>query len=241
MKVKFLFFLLPLFSFSQAVSDFPDGQTPYVGGYDAYYRDFREIIKDQNIKPCANEAEFYQFTVLVNPDATISFVKDRHEKYLSANKCAADLAREVAKYQDGWNPAVINGVKQPAIATFTIFPKLLFQNAADAYQPSITYPVYDNRGEKHLSHFSKQLKANLDLQRFSWNDRFTVEANFIITKEGKLEDIVLSKKTGLEEFDRMIYYAFKRTNKRWKPATVNGMPVDYRYSYVLSARTEIEY
>jgi len=88
--------------------------------------------------------------------------------------------------------------------------------------------------------FRKQLIANFNLKRFAWNDVFTVEAEFIISKEGKMKDIVLTKKTGIEEFDRMIYFAFKDMRKKWKPATINGNTVDYRYKYHLSALTDPE-
>ena len=80
--------------------------------------------------------------------------------------------------------------------------------------------------------------VNVDVRRFGWNDLFTVEAEFIITKEGKMKDIILTKKTGLEEFDRMIFYAFKDMRKTWKPATVNGQPIDFRFKYQLTAITD---
>ena len=122
-----------------------------------------------------------------------------------------------------------------------IFPNQIFEENNAQYSPVVTTPVYNNSGEDHMNHFWKQLKSNMDLRRFRWEDRFTIEAEFIITKEGKLEDIVLTKKTGLEEFDRMLFYAFKSMKKKWKPATVNGIPVDFRYKYHLTATTDPEY
>lgn len=242
-KIFLLLLLSPLIVYGQAqvLDGYPDHQSPYVGGYSAYYKDFHDIIVEKKLQSCANPSEFYQFSVLINADASINFIKDQHADYLSANKCAADLAREVAKHMTKWNPATLNGVKQAAVARFNIFPAQLFEDEHSDYTPSVTGPVYNNAGDNHMEHFRKQLKANLNLKRFSWEDRFTVEAEFIITKEGKLEDIVLTKKTGLEEFDRMVFYAYRAMKKKWVPATVNSKPVDYRYKYQLTALTELEY
>ncbi|OWK74856.1 hypothetical protein CBW16_05545 [Flavobacteriaceae bacterium JJC] len=137
-----------------------------------------------------------------------------------------------------WNPSTVDGIKQPAIANFMIFPDDLFKSDKTDYSPSITYPRYNSHEENHLDYFKKQLLANLDLRRFDWNDRFTVEAEFLISKEGTIKDIVLTKKTGLEEFDRMVFYAFKEMKKKWKPATINGQPVDFRFKYQLTAITD---
>ena len=243
LKQKLLWPLLafPLFLSSQTVHEFPPAQSPYIGGYEAYYKDFHDIVLEKKLQPCADKSQFYQFSVLINADASINFIKDQHPNYLANNKCASDLAREVAKYQTKWNPAVINGFAQPAIARFTIFPDQIFEKNNTQYSPVVTTPVYNNVGEDHMNHFWKQLKSNMDLRRFRWEDRFTIEAEFIITKEGKLEDILLTKKTGLEEFDRMLFYAFKSMKKKWKPATVNGIPVDFRYKYHLTATTDPEY
>lgn len=238
-KIYFLFLIFsPVFVFTQILDRFPQNQTPYIGGYQAYYKDFHDIIAGENLQPCENKSEFYQFSVLINTDGTINFVKDMHENYLAANKCASELARAVAKKMTKWNPAKVDGIKQPAVATFMISPDDLFKSDKTDYSPSITYPRYNSYEENHLDYFKKQLLANLNLRRFDWNDRFTVEAEFIISKEGTIKDIVLTKKTGLEEFDRMVFYAFKDMKKKWKPATINGQPIDFRFKYQLTAITD---
>ena len=237
-KIYFLLFLFPLMISAQILSQYPTNQSPYIGGYDAYYKDLHDIIVEENLKPCTNKSEFYQFSVLVKTDSTISFIKDSNLDYFSKNKCAAELARTAAKYQSKWNPATVDGIKQPAVATFMIFPDDLFQNDKITYSPTMTYPRYGGFEKNHLDYFRKQLLVNVDVRRFGWNDLFTVEAEFIITKEGKMKDIILTKKTGLEEFDRMIFYAFKDMRKTWKPATINGQPIDFRFKYQLTAITD---
>ena len=231
-------FLFSIDSKAQILDQYPENQVPYIGGYEAYYKDFKAIIAENKLQPCSNKSEFYQFSVLVKADASINFIKDLNEKYVASNKCASDLAREVAKYQTNWKSAEVGGEKVAAVANFIIYPDDLFKDQNDNYVPQISYPRYDNQEKNHMDYFRKQLIANLDLKRFQWNDRFTVEAEFIISKEGKMKDIVLKKKTGQEEFDRMIFYAFKDMKKKWKPATINGAPIDFRFQYMLTATTD---
>lgn len=237
-KLIAIYFLIPILSFSQILPEFPENQAPYIGDYSGYYQDFKNIITQEKLQPCPNKNEFYQFSILINADSTINFVKDLNQEYFKKNKCAAELARTVAKFQTKWNPAKVDGMNHTAVATFMIFPEDFFQNDKSDYSPVITYPKYNNYEKDHLEYFRKQLIANLDLKRFRWNDIFTVEAEFIISKEGKMKDIVLTKKTGLEEFDRMIYYAFKDMKKGWKPATINGNAIDFRFKYKLTAITD---
>ncbi|KFC23483.1 energy transducer TonB [Epilithonimonas lactis] len=246
MKNKLLITLLFVFNFfivqsqTQILERYPDYQLPYKGGYEAYYKDFHDIIVDKKLQPCSNKNEIYQFSVLIRPDSSIQFIKDLNPKIVESNKCAHDLAREVAKYQKGWNPALVNNINQSAVARFMIFPDDLFSNYREGYVPIFTSPVYNNYGDDHIVRFRKELLARFDLRRFSWNDIFTVETEFTITKEGKLEDAILTKKTGLEEFDRMILLTFKGMKKKWTPASINGQPIDFRYRLTLKAITDSE-
>ena len=225
---------------TQILERYPDHQLPYKGGYEAYYKDFHDIIIDKKIQPCSNKNEIYQFSVLIRPDSSIQFIKDLNAKVVEPNKCAHDLAREVAKYQKGWNPALVNQIKQSAVARFMIFPDDLFNNYKEGYYPIFTSPVYNNYGKDHIDRFRKELVARFDLRRFSWNDIFTVETEFTITKEGKLEDAILTKKTGVDEFDKMILLTFKGMKKKWTSASINGQPTDFRYRLTLKASTDSE-
>lgn len=223
---------------TEFLQKYPENQLPYEGGYVGYYQDFHKIIIDKNLQPCSNKQELYQFSVLVKPDSSIQFIRDLNPKVVEANKCAYNLAREVAKYQKGWKPASVNGTNQSAVARFIIFPDDFFSSYREGYYPLFVAPVYNNNGKNHLDHFRKELIARLDLRRFSWNDIFTVETEFTISKEGKLEDIILTKKTGLDEFDKMIIMTFKGMKKKWSPATVNGQPIDFRHRLTLKATTD---
>ena len=247
MKNKLILTIILLLKFcfansqTEILQKYPENQIPYEGGYVGYYKDFHDIIIEEKLQPCANKQEIYQFSVLIKPDSAIQFVRDLNPKVVEANKCAYNLAREVAKYQKGWKPASINGMNQSAVARFIIFPDDFFSNYREGYYPLFNAPVYNNYGKDHLDRFRKELVAMLDLRRFSWNDIFTVETEFTISKEGKLEDMILTKKTGLEEFDRMIILTFKGMKKKWSPATINGQPIEFRYRLTLKAITDPSY
>ncbi|WP_312767370.1 hypothetical protein [Epilithonimonas sp.] len=224
MKTKLFFVLIFLLKFSIANSQtevlqrYPENQMPYAGGYIGYYKDLHDIVVEKKLQPCSNKNEIYQFSLLIKPDSSIQFIRDLNPKVVESNKCAYDLAREVAnKYQNGWKPASLNGIAQNAVARFIIFPDDFFNNYREGYYPLFSAPVYNNYGKDNIDRFRKELIAKLDLRRFSWNDIFTVETEFTITKDGKLEDIILTKKTGLDEFDRMIVLTFKGMKKNGRP------------------------
>ncbi len=244
MKTKFfflLFFLLNLYliqSQTQVLQKYPENQMPYEGGYVGYYKDFHDIVTEKKLQPCSNSQEMYQFSILVTKDAEVKFIKDFNEKGVQQNKCAYDLAREVTKHQKGWIPATVNSIKQNAMATFVIYPDDIFNRYTEGYTPQITFPLYNENKDKNKDVFWKELKNNLELKRFNWNNTFSVDVDFTITKEGKLEDIFLTKPTGLAEFDQMIVYGFKRMKKKWTPATINGAPVDYRIRFTIGGITD---
>ena len=133
---------------------------------------------------------------------------------------------------------MVKNVKTSAVARFIIFPDDFFSNYREGYYPAFQLPIYNNYEKDHINRFREELVSRLDLRRFSWNDIFTIESEFVITKEGKLEDAILTKKTGLEEFDRMIIHTFKGMKKKWKPATINGQPVDFRFRLMLKGSTD---
>lgn len=244
MKTKLFFALFFIFNLSliqsqtQILQKYPKNQIPYKGGYVGYYKDFHDIVIEKKLLPCNNAQEMYQFSILITPDAEVKFIKDFNEKGVQQNKCTYDLAREVAKHQKGWIPATVNNFKQNAIATFVIYPDDIFTRYTEGYTPDLILPVYNENKEKNKDIFWKELKNNLDLKRFDWNNTFSVDVDFTITKEGKLEDIFLSKPTGLAEFDQMITYGFKRMKKKWTPASINGLPIDYRIKFTIGGVTD---
>ena len=237
-KLYFLLFLLPYLFSAQILEQYPAYQVPYIGGYEAYYKDFHEIATEKNLQPCENKSEFYQLKLLINADKTVSFIKDHNAQNIENNKCAYDLAREVAQSQKAWNAATVDGFPKAAVASFLIFPDDLFQNYKKGYTPSFKLPIYGNYKGNGWEEFRKGIVNRIDLRRFDWNDRFDVIFEFIITKDSKLENIVMIKSSSMVEFDKQIIFGIKSTAKRWKAATVNGIPVDYKYRLKLNAVTD---
>lgn len=234
----FLFLILASFSNAQILEHYPKNQVPYIGGYESYYKDFHDMIIEKDLKSCADKSEFYQLNLLINADQSISFIKDHNEKNIAKNKCAYDLAREVAKYQNNWKAATVDGITKPAVATFYIFPDDLFERYHDGYFPAITFPAYGNYSNGGIKEFKKGIINRIDVSGFDWNDRFNVMVEFIITKEAKIENIVMIKSSSNIEFDKRITNGILSTKKKWKPATVNGNPVDYKYRLTLNAVTD---
>ncbi|MBB5332099.1 TonB family protein [Chryseobacterium koreense] len=241
--MKFIpLFLFFAFSFNaQVLENYPDFQTPYIGGYQAYYKDFHDIVKEKNLQPCSNPNEIYLFTVLVTEDGSLQFIKDLNEKNVNNNKCAYQLAREVAKYQNNWNPAVVDRIKKSAVARFIIYPADLFENYTEGYVPNYTPPIYYDKKTGERRNFSKDFVMKFDKKRFNWYDLFLIMAEFTVTTEGKVKDIVITKSSGVEQFDKEIKNTINILSKTWKPATINGNPIEDRYSFAIKGITEVEY
>lgn len=239
MKVRLLILLLiPMIFNAQILQEYPRYQIPYKGGYANYYKDFHEIIVENKLQPCTNKGEVYEFRVLVNEDQSISFIKDYNSEYVARNKCAYDLAREVAKHQTDWNAAQVDGVPKAAVASFLVFPDDLFENYREGYTPQFTYPIYGKYDGNGAKEFRKGITNRIDTRRFDWNDRFNVIVEFIITKESTIENIVMIKSSSHDELDKQIVFGIKSTKKQWKAAIINGKPVDYRYRLQLNASTD---
>ena len=220
-------------SFYNAQFDyFPPDQSPYNEGVQNYYKDFHKIVIENDLKPCVNKDEMYNFKVLISPDATIKFVKDTDEKDILDNKCAYDLAREVAKYQTGWKPAVIDGEKKSAIANFIVYPDDLFEKYKEGYDSSeaFVFPTY----EGGINEFRKKVSSTIDLSRFNWKGKFGVVTKFVVEKDGSLSNIILEKSSGLQEFDEMIIKSIKKIKNKWAPGKLHSNPVRSRMRFPLT-------
>lgn len=237
-KLYFLFFFIPFLFSAQILENFPKYQVPYQGGYEGFYKDFHEIAIAKNLQPCENKGEFYQLKLLINEDKSVSFIKDHNTQNIENNKCAYNLAREAAQYLKGWNAATVDGFPKAAVANFLIFPDDLFGNYQENYTPNFKMPIYGNYKGNGQEEFRKGIVNRIDLRRFDWNDKFDVIFEFIITKDNKLENIVMIKSSSMVEFDKQVVFGIKSTAKRWKAATVNGIPVDCKYLLRLNAITD---
>lgn len=234
---KLVFVFCFIYSFYNAQFDyFPIDQLPYNEGVKNYYKDFHKIVIEKDLKPCVNKDEMYNFKVLIAPDATIKFIKDTDEKDVLDNKCAFDLAREVAKYQTGWKPAVINGEKKAAIANFMIYPDDLFEKYTEGYNSSDAYifPSY----EGGINEFRKKVSNAIDLSRFNWKGKFKVVTRFVVERDGTLSNIILEESSGLKEFDEMVIKSIKKIKNKWTPGKIHSSPVRSHMKFPLSFSME---
>lgn len=218
--------LLSISIFSQESYNFyPTDQESYVGGKIQFYKDFNKILKEKNLTPCADKNEIYPFSVLINADNKINFVADKTGFDYSGSKCAKELSREVAKYMHGWNAATIDGVKIAALEIFTIIPDQLFGNLPENYNVKEELAEY----EGGMNEFRKKVANRVDVAKFNFTGMVRVEVTFVVEKDGTMNEIKIALSSGLKEFDEMILRSVNKIKNKWKPATIGGFPVRYRY------------
>lgn len=234
---NFYYFLTFISAFCNAQYDyFPKDQSPYKDGIENYYKDFHKIIVEKGLQSCSNIDEMYNFKVLISQDATIKFVKDADEKNILENKCAFDLAREVAKYQTGWTPAIINGEKKAAIAHFIIYPDDLFEKYKEGYDSSKSYILPDYEGG--INEFRKKVSNAIDLSRFNWKGKFRVVTRFVVERDGSLSNIVMEESSGLKEFDEMVIKSIKKIKNKWTSGKFHSRPVRSHMKFPLTFSME---
>lgn len=232
---KNLFCLLPAFlslSLGAQYHVYPKNQTSYKGGDTQFYKEFHQILVDKNLQPCENKKELYQLKVIVAEDGTVKNLKDDHNSQMAVeSKCAYDLSREVLKYLNNWQPPEINGVKKQAIASFYIFPDDLFENYKEGYNLDA---AETNGLPGGVNQFRAEVSKKINLDGFNWEKPFLLTVLFVINREGKMEDVRLEESSGNPEFDKRIINGVKSVRKKWNPATINGVPVKYRFRLPLS-------
>lgn len=70
--------LISLFSTeitAQVYESYPRGQESYIGGNAQFYKDFHQIIIDQDFKPCENKNELYSLDLVVYPGQRLNTSK----------------------------------------------------------------------------------------------------------------------------------------------------------------------
>lgn len=239
-KKLFLFsmIILSLKVFGQGTASefyyYPHNQQPYKGGETQFYKDFHQILIDKNLKPCDQKSEIFYLKVLITENASIKYVKDDTNKDLAEkNKCAYDLGLQVVRYMDKWNPAIIDGVAKPAVAGFFINPNDLFENYQEGYTPKEEPALFENRSDG-ISRFRNEVVKKINLTGFQWKNSFKLVTMFVVKADGTIDEVKLEQSSGIQEFDERIIRGIKAIKKKWKPATVGGIPVNYRFRLPLN-------
>ncbi len=225
---KYLLFLLCGSSmFSQTIHEkYPDNQTDYIGGNVQFYKDFQQVLKDKNLEPCADKAENLHFRLVVYPDKSIKYVKSE-DPTVETYKCTFELSKQVVKYLKGWNPAEVNGEKVAAATTFLIIPSELFGEIKEGYDPinDLEMAMYEGGIQK----FRKKVFQGIDISGYNFTGTFRMEATFYIERDGSMSNIELAQSSGLKVFDDMIITSLSKIKNKWKPGTIHGIPVRYKF------------
>ncbi len=225
---KYLLFLLCGSSmFSQTIHEkYPDNQTDYIGGNVQFYKDVQQVLKDKNLEPCADKAENLHFRLVVYPDKSIKYVKSE-DPTVETYKCTFELSKQVVKYLKGWNPAEVNGEKVAAATTFLIIPSELFGEIKEGYDPinDLEMAMYEGGIQK----FRKKVFQGIDISGYNFTGTFRMEATFYIERDGSMSNIELAQSSGLKVFDDMIITSLSKIKNKWKPGTIHGIPVRYKF------------
>lgn len=188
------------------------------------------------MQPCANKGEAYNFRIVVYPDATVKYVKDKDPVQAEQNKCAFELSKNVAKYMKGWNPAKENGQKVAALTSFWVVPDHLFENYKEGYDAMKVMTSAEFKGG--LIEFRKKIANRIDLSSFSASEKFTLVVRFAIATNGNIEDIPLKESTPNKQFNKMVLSAIQSIKTPWTPAKIGNYPVRSHYQVPLTFHFE---
>ncbi|WP_083996758.1 energy transducer TonB [Chryseobacterium sp. BLS98] len=78
-----------------------------------------------------------------------------------------------------------------------------------------------------INSFRTEVAKQIDLSDFVWNEPFKLVVTFIVSKEGKMENVKLEESSGNAEFDQRILDGIRRIKKKkWTSASKNGEAVE---------------
>lgn len=219
--------------FGQQMNFYPKDQHSYLGGDEAFYKDFHNVLISKKLKPCENKSELFKAVVIINEDNSAKL-------YTSANlpeeenKCAQNLTEQVLKEMSGFISAKIKGEVKAALVSYPIFPDALFENYTDGYSPEKFFKIPEFKGG--IKAFRNEVMNRVDPSGFQvkGSGKVTVVAKISIDEKGKMEKVVLEKSSGLLQYDDMIISAIKSIKKPWTPATMHRVPIKYNFKLPIS-------
>ena len=133
-----------------------------------------------------------------------------------------------------WIAAKINGVPTTAATQYFIYPDAFFENFKEGYTTDdlIELPVF----EGGINAFRKEVSKRVDPSDFhtTGKGKVTVNVRFVVSEEGKMENVTLENSSGLKAYDDMIITAVQSIKKKWTPGKIYGYSFKYRYRLPLS-------
>lgn len=229
-SVIFILFLM-VFSIAngQVLFRYPKGQKSYNGDF---YKDFHQILKEDNIEPCENKKELYNVRVLVNEDASISIIRDSDDGRMQHNKCTIEILKKVLPKMKGWTPAQVDGEKVKAATPIIVYLDDIF-NYKDGYNPD-KY-IQESDFITDISAFRKKVMNyvynNIE-GKYDGIGRVEITIAFEFGEEGKIIRAFTVESSGNEGFDRELENAIMRMkDKKWKPNYYRDIPVKTYYVF----------
>ncbi len=224
MKIHFLFFCF-ISAFCNAQNQypfFPKDQHCYLGSFPEFYKDFHQILNENQLKPCENKKEFFTASVLIKTDNTAEILENKTSQ---ENKCSFELSKEVMKHMDKWIPAKIDGKETATIARILIYMDDLFENYKNGY----TIKNVMTKSDFDVQEFRSEVVKKVDMDDFTFKGKgnLKIKTKFAINEQGELDKLEMIESSGLKEFDEMILRAIKRTlkNRKWTPAKIHDVPI----------------
>ena len=205
---------------------YPDAQVSYTGGEVIFYRDFHQILKDQNIPECDNKSEMYVVNLVVYEDASVKIVKEQNAEKLEKNKCTYETIKKVLVEMKGWNPAIYQDKKMAAVTQYPIYLDDLFDNYSPGYVAAkyFTEPEFPGGLQKFRNKFTGAIRIpKLD----NTDGEFTLRVAFEVNEQGQMQEVRLLDKTGFKRFDDSIITGiqYMKLKYQWKPGTFHGYPI----------------
>ncbi len=224
--MKYIF--LPLFIFlgifgkaqNDVLINYPLGQHFYIGGERQMKVELIKIFKNLDLKPCENNDEKYKIAVLIETDASIKFIKDSDETNIQQNQCAYDISRKIIPELTRWNPAVIEGIRQPAIAEINVDPFFYYYSKDNPSDNVFKKPEYKRGAESFSYEVSRVFQKKMTEKYFSG---LHFEILFKVDTNGNMRDFVISGKLE-DDIKSDILSELSRIKGKWNPATFNGQP-----------------
>ena len=229
----FLLFISTFLSGQTQLITFPNDQHSYLGGKTNFYKDFQKVLLEKKLKPCDNKNEFLSaYVVVLENDTAVLYDPEKLQK--SENKCAREITKEVVKNMPGWVSAKIDGSPKAAVEQYYIYPDAFFNNFKAGYNAEdlIVLPTF----EGGIDAFRKEVMKRSDPQDFyvKGKGKVTVTVLFVLDEKGEMENLKLENSSGLKEYDEMILRSIKKIKNKWKPATLHGVPVRFKFRMPMS-------
>lgn len=237
MKATFILLITCIFSslFSaQILDEFPKKQEFYNGGLTELYKDIHNISINKKLSACKTK-EIYQAKLLLTKEAKIKFITDFDSININKNKCAYDYTLNVLKElknSNKWIAAKVNDKNFDAIIRLFFVPNHIIENYEERYTPYKFYiPVTYAGG---VDKMNKDIHDQFMSIFSDYHVNGKLFLDFVVDENGEIVNPIITPKIDNEMFNKDIVRSIRRTEGKWNPALLDGIPVKSRMSIPLN-------